>query len=251
MLRLQGVTVTRGGRAVLNGADLHVAAGEMVVMMGRSGIGKTSLLHVAAGLLAPSAGRVVVSGRLTMVFQEPRLLPWRSALDNAALGLRALGMPRAERRACAATLLHELGLDAGHFPKLPHALSGGMRQRVAIARALAVEPAVLLLDEPFAALDAGLRTDLQQHLRTAVARRGVAALLATHDLVEAVRLGGRLVVLGGWPARPVLQLALPVADTDAEVFAVCADLLRRPDIAAGLGLAAPGNDPAGGADIEI
>ena len=239
MLRLDGVEIARGGQTILTGLTLHVAAGETVVLMGRSGIGKTSLLHAAAGLLPPRAGGITVNGRRAMVFQEPRLLGWRSALDNAALGLKALGVARRERRERAEALLRELGLRSIDLPKLPRALSGGMQQRVANARALAIEPAVLLLDEPFAALDPGLRAELQHCLRDVVARRGVAAVLATHDLIEAVRLGGRLVLLAGRPAvvRVTQPLpALPDPSTDAAVFEACAMLLRSPAVAEGLGL---------------
>jgi NitT/TauT family transport system ATP-binding protein len=214
--------------------------------MGRSGIGKTSLLHAAAELLPVSAGRVAVQGRRAVVFQEPRLLPWRSALDNAALGLKALGVPRRQRRERAAALLHEFGLRGDDLQKRPNALSGGMRQRVSIARALAIEPAVLLLDEPFAALDAGLRAALQLQLREAVARRHLATLLVTHDVVEAVRVADRIMLLEGRPAtlRPtLLRPRLPAAPaggavSDAAVFEVCAMLLRQPGVAPTLGLQA-------------
>ena len=176
-----------------------------------------------------------------MVFQEPRLLPWRSALDNAALGLKALGVARSARRAQAAALLAEHGLTAADLDKRPAALSAGMRQRVAIARALAVRPAVLVLDKPFAALDPGLRAELQHLLRALVARLGVAAMLSTHDLVEAVRLGGALVLPAGNPAGTALCHALPACADDAAVFETCGALLRCPAIAAGLGLAATVN----------
>ena len=238
-LLLDGIEVARGRQTVLAGVTLHVASGETVVLMGRSGIGKTSLLHAAAGLLPLSAGRITVNGRLAMVFQEPRLLGWRSALDNAAIGLKALGVPRRERHERAETLLREVGFRSGDLDKPPRALSGGMQQRVAIARALAIEPAALLLDEPFAALDPGLRAELQHCLRSAVAHRGLATLLVTHDLIEAVRLGGRLVLLAGRPAIVALEQplpALPTGASDAAVFEACAVLLRSPVLAEGLGL---------------
>ncbi len=245
MLRLDRICLQRGGRRVLADVSLHLAAGEVAVLMGRSGIGKTSLLQAAAGLLPLAAGVVSLGGRLGVVFQEPRLLPWQNALDNAALGLKALGHGRAARRCQAAALLQELGLDGAHLLKRPAALSGGMQQRVAIARALAMQPAVLLLDEPFSALDPGLRRELQLLLRDAIARRRLSTLLVTHDVVEAVRLGGRLVLLAGDPAGIVLQQALPSVDagSDAAVFEACGRLLRSSGIAAALGLQAPAGRP--------
>jgi NitT/TauT family transport system ATP-binding protein len=245
MLRFERVDLQRGGTAILAQVTLHVAAGEVMVLMGRSGIGKTSLLHAAAGLLPVQAGRITIAGRRALVFQEPRLLPWRSALDNAALGLKALGVPRAKRREQAAALLTELGLRPSDLDKKPHALSGGMRQRVAIARALATEPAVLLLDEPFAALDAGLRAELQHQLRTAVTTRRLATLLVTHDVVEAVRVGDRIAFLAERPAHLLaepaplrLSRATGGGASDATVFDACAALLRNPIAARALGLRA-------------
>ena len=242
MLQLESISITLGVQNVLRDVSLQVEAGEMVALMGRSGIGKTSLLRAAAGLLQVEQGRVLVDGRRAMVFQEPRLLDWRSAVDNAALGLKAQGMTRRERQDRAEALLLELGFQAHDLSKRPDALSGGMRQRVAIARALAIEPALLLLDEPFAALDPGLRRELQYTLRQAVTRRGVSALLATHDLVEAVRLGGRLVLLAGQPATILIDRKMANLSselTDAAIFDVCAMLLRSHDFAAGLGLSDP------------
>jgi NitT/TauT family transport system ATP-binding protein len=193
-------------------------------------------VKLAAGLLRPSAGRVVNrSARTAVVFQEPRLLPWRDAIDNAAFGLHAAGIGRAERRRRAAEVLRMLGLGAADAGKFPAALSGGMRQRVAIARALAIEPELLLLDEPFAALDVVLRRELQDLVRDLIERLRLSAVLVTHDLLEAVRIADRIAVLGGTPGRVVYERRYErgaAEDGDASAYEEAAALLREPQVAA-------------------
>jgi NitT/TauT family transport system ATP-binding protein len=187
--------------------DLEVARGEFVAVVGRSGVGKSTLLRILAGLARPSQGRfeIDVDARAAMrptglVFQDSRLLPWRRIAANVALGLEGLGLARPEchRRALAA--LARVGL-AAHADKWPHQLSGGQRQRVALARALAVEPALLLMDEPFGALDALTRRTLQDELREVATATGKTVIFVTHDVEEAVYLADRVVVLAGSPAR--------------------------------------------------
>lgn len=204
MLSLRGIAHAFGPRRVVEAIDLDLAPGEVLCLVGPSGCGKTTLLHIAGGLSEPLEGSVANRfARPAFVFQEPRLLPWRRAGDNLAFGLRARGETRARRETAVRVLAERLGLDDNDLEKFPHELSGGMRQRVALGRALAVEPDLLLLDEPFAALDVGLKRDLQDLLRSEITRRGLAALFITHDLVEAVRLGRRVVVMGGAPGRIV------------------------------------------------
>ncbi|HYF76528.1 MAG TPA: ATP-binding cassette domain-containing protein [Symbiobacteriaceae bacterium] len=201
MLKLKSVSHDYGQGAVLADVTLELAPGRVLALTGPSGCGKSTLLHMAAGLLTPGAGEVENTFRRTAcVFQEPRLLPWRTARANIAFGLKALGMAGAERRSRAEALAARLGL-ADAIAKYPHQLSGGMRQRVALGRALAVEPDLLLLDEPFGALDAGRRAELQEMLLGLLRERGLAALLVTHDVAEAERLGDELVVLSGAPGR--------------------------------------------------
>ena len=235
MLHFTKVSLDFGEEPVIASLDLQLAAGEFVVVIGPSGCGKTTLLRLASGLLSPRAGRIDNQFlRKASVFQDPRLLPWASAVDNAAFGLKALGQNRGRRRQRAAELLRRLGLAETDLAKRPAALSGGMRQRVAIARALAVEPGLLLMDEPFAALDIGLRQHLQDLVRDEAQSRHIATLFVTHDLAEAIRLASRIIVLSPRPARVVADIPnIPLRDP-AEVFAAAAALLRHPDIESAL-----------------
>ncbi|GJD52888.1 Aliphatic sulfonates import ATP-binding protein SsuB [Methylobacterium crusticola] len=193
---------------VLAGLDLDVAPGEFLAVVGASGVGKSTLLRVIAGLVRPDAGRVTVSppalGRraVALVFQDARLLPWRRIADNVAFGLEKLRIPRPERRRRALEALARVGL-ADLAGRWPFQLSGGQRQRVALARALAVEPHVLLMDEPFSALDALTRESLQDELARLCGASGQTVVFVTHDIGEAVYLADRVVVVAGAPGRIV------------------------------------------------
>ena len=189
--------------------------GEFVCFVGPSGCGKTTLLRVAAGLLSPTSGEVQLNGvRITgpgrercMVFQEYGLFPWYTALDNVAYGLRLAGMPRAIRRSKAHELLARVGL-ANYAKHYPGELSGGMRQRVAIARALAVDPEVLLMDEPFGALDAQTRAELQTELLRIWEESTKTTLFITHSIEEAVYLADRVLVMATHPGRVTQEFAI-------------------------------------------
>jgi sulfonate transport system ATP-binding protein len=207
-----GKTYPNGTRA-LHGISLRIAEGEIVAIIGGSGCGKSTLLRLVSGLDQPTEGRVDVDGTrivtphpaVGMIFQEPRLLPWLSVADNIGFGIDHL--PHADRQARITALLAKVGLtDLGQ--RWPRELSGGQGQRVAIARALAADPRVLLLDEPFSALDAFTRLDLQEHLLALWAETRPTLVLVTHDIDEAVLLADRIVVMRPDPGRIAATLAL-------------------------------------------
>lgn len=213
-VRLAGVTKRygRGRSAVtaLDGITSTIATGEFVCVVGRSGCGKSSLLSLIAGLDRPSTGEVDIFGRRTaLMFQQPALFPWLTAAANVELALRARGAPRPERRLRAGRLLQTVGL-ADFADKRPHQLSGGMQQRVALARALAQDADVLLMDEPFGALDALTRDRLHEELEGIVDERALTVVFVTHNVREAVRLADRVVLLSPRPGRIVEEFAIPV-----------------------------------------
>ena len=201
----------RGTAAVraLDQVSLTAAPGEFTCLVGASGCGKSTLLSLVAGLEAPTAGQVSVGGRVALMFQEPALFPWLTAAGNVELALRARGAGKAERRAKAAGLLEAVRLG-GFARKRPHELSGGMRQRVALARALAQDADVLLMDEPFGALDAITRDLLHDELGRICAGRDLAVLFVTHNVREAVRLGDRVILLGSRPGRVIGEYPVPI-----------------------------------------
>lgn len=189
------------GPVVLDDISLDIAPGEFVCLLGASGCGKSTLLNLIAGLERPSAGEIITpDGGAAVMFQESALMPWLSARGNIELALRLRGVARAERRAEALRLLATVNLsDAAE--KRPHELSGGMRQRVALARALAQERAVLLMDEPFAALDAITRDLLHEELERVWRATGRTIVFVTHNVREAARLGQRVILLSSRPGR--------------------------------------------------
>jgi NitT/TauT family transport system ATP-binding protein len=202
-----------GARKVLDGIDLAVAPGEFVCLVGASGSGKSTLLSLAAGLRKPTEGTITLDGEQVLgpgperglVFQTGSLFPWRTVERNVSFGLELLPIPSAERDARVERYLEEVGLTA-HRGSLPKQLSGGERQRVAIARALACEPEVLLLDEPFGALDVQTKEDMQVFLREVWRAEGTTVVMVTHDVEEAVFLAQRVLVLGSNPGRIVADL---------------------------------------------
>jgi ABC-type nitrate/sulfonate/bicarbonate transport system ATPase subunit len=216
---IHGVARVFAGREgpvpVLRGVELEAAPGEFVAVLGPSGCGKSSLLRLVAGLDTPTAGQIRIGGRTVtdcdprcaIVFQEPRLLPWRTVAQNVALGAR--GVPDAET---PAAMLERVGL-AGSERAWPYQLSGGMAQRVALARAFVRKPAVLLLDEPFASLDAFTRLQMGDLLQETCRDRSRTVLLVTHDVDEALRLADRIVLLGGSPAAIRAEYATAGHDT--------------------------------------
>jgi NitT/TauT family transport system ATP-binding protein len=211
-IRFENVTKVFQARGnsvtALDGISIDVPAGEFLVIVGPSGCGKSTLLDLLGGLAAPTAGRILVDGEPVtgpgldrgVVFQQYALLPWRTAQGNVEFGLEAKHVPRRERPARAREYLALVGLADFH-DRYPHELSGGMKQRVAIARSLAFDPGVLLMDEPFAALDAQTRDGLQDELLRIWEKTGKTIVFITHGIEEAVYLGQRVAVMTSRPGR--------------------------------------------------
>jgi NitT/TauT family transport system ATP-binding protein len=212
VLRLQGVerrfAGPAGGTLALQATDLAVGEGEFVTILGPSGCGKSTLFNIIGGLMAADSGTILVDGHpidgshrdIGMVFQEESVFPWRSVLDNVALPLEVAGMARRERHEKAMRFIELVGL-AGFEHRRPAELSGGMRQRTALARTLASEPRILLMDEPFAALDALTRRRMQQELLALWERLRFTLLFVTHSIEEALVIGSRVGVLSPRPGR--------------------------------------------------
>jgi NitT/TauT family transport system ATP-binding protein len=212
-VRLAGVSKVfgRGSAAVraLDQVSLDVPSGEFTCLIGASGCGKSTLLSLVAGLETPTTGEVSADGRVAFMFQEPALFPWLTAAGNVELALRARGAGKAERQQRAAELLETVHLG-GFGGKRPHELSGGMRQRVALARSLAQDADILLMDEPFGALDAMTRDVLHDELDRVCADRQLTVLFVTHNVQEAVRLGDRVVLLSSRPGRVIAGFDVPI-----------------------------------------
>jgi NitT/TauT family transport system ATP-binding protein len=193
----------------LEKVSLSVDEGEFLCVIGASGCGKSTLLSLIAGLDQPTAGQVATGGRrVAMMFQEPGLLPWLTVTANVELALRARKVPKPDRRARAEQLLRTVRLD-GFGGKRPHELSGGMRQRAALARSLAQDADVLLMDEPFGALDAMTRDLLHDELERICAERTMTVVFVTHNVREAARLGDRVILLSSRPGRVIAEYELP------------------------------------------
>jgi NitT/TauT family transport system ATP-binding protein len=214
----------RGGRRVLTAVrdvSFAVADGEVVALIGPSGCGKSTLLNIGSGLAQPSEGQAFVDGErvaepnahVAFMLQKDLLLPWRTIAENVMFGVEIQGVPADERHRRAQALLASFHLAefSGHYP---HQLSGGMRQRVALARTLAVDPHVLLLDEPFSAVDAQTRIVLQRELAQTLKQAGKTALLITHDLIEAVTLSDRVLVMSARPGTIVDEIAIELPQRD-------------------------------------
>ncbi|MGH7810753.1 MAG: ABC transporter ATP-binding protein [Candidatus Binatia bacterium] len=214
MLRVLDLAVGYGQEPVIEHVSLEVAAGKFVSLVGPSGSGKTSILRAVNGLLKPIAGQVELNGSsesLGFLFQDDALLPWRTARENVALGLRIRKYSKDAAQNEADGWLTRLGLD-GFGERFPHELSGGQRKRVAIAQILALKPRLLLMDEPFASLDAIVRTRITQELLTWVEREHLSVLLVTHDLEEALTVSDTVYLLSQGPRAHVLncyEIAIP------------------------------------------
>lgn len=217
MLKIQGLSksYTDTSNPVLSDFNLEVRRGEFVTLIGPSGCGKTTALRIITGLLKPDTGSVLVDDKPSvgpsrdkaMVFQHFNLFPWRSALKNAAYGLEMQGIPEKTRLDTATEYLRLVGLGK-HIDYYPWQLSGGMRQRVGLARALAIHPKVLLMDEPFGALDALTREQLQGMLQRICSEQNLTVLFVTHSTDEAIYLSDRVVVMGVKPGRVIAEFVV-------------------------------------------
>ena len=229
---------TTSGQSVvaIEGLDLEIAPREVVAIVGQTGCGKSTFFDLMIGLEAPSAGSIMIGGKtpygdfdhfrgqIATVFQQDRLLPWRSAIDNVRLPLELIGLPEAEQRERSMTWLQRLGL--GNFTgAYPHELSGGMRQRVSIARAFAVDPEILLCDEPFSSLDEMTARDLRAEFVRLVRQSNRTAVFITHQINEAMEIGDRVLVFHR-PARIAYETRLDAATTDADRRKVHEDIIR-------------------------
>jgi NitT/TauT family transport system ATP-binding protein len=218
------------GHRAVEGLDLSVAVNEFLCVLGPSGCGKSTLLSAIAGFLRPTAGRIVMDGKPIegpgaergVVFQEYALLPWMDVLDNAALGLKLRGIAKAERYKIARRFLALANLH-GVDHKFPHELSGGMKQRVAVARTLANSPEVMLMDEPFAAVDAQTRMTLQEELGRIAMQSSITVVFITHSVEEAIFLGDRVAVMTPGPGRIRRVVDVPFARADRTWARLTAD----------------------------
>ncbi|HDG1693866.1 taurine ABC transporter ATP-binding subunit [Kluyvera ascorbata] len=218
MLQISHLSADYGGKPALADINLTLDSGELLVVLGPSGCGKTTLLNLIAGFVPYQHGSIILDGKHVdgpgaergVVFQNEGLLPWRNVQDNVALGLQLAGVNKTERRHIAALMLKKVGLE-GAEKRFIWQLSGGQRQRVGIARALAANPQLLLLDEPFGALDAFTREQMQTLLLTLWHETGKKVLLITHDIEEAVFMATELVLLSPGPGRVLERLSLDFA----------------------------------------
>lgn len=216
-IRIEELHVAFGDFVALERLSLDIPSGTFLCLLGPSGCGKSTVLNCVAGFEFPSAGHIRVDGKAVtgpgpdrgVVFQQPTLFPWKTVRENIAIGLAMRGLPRAEIDRRVDELLKVVGLSA-FDDRYPQALSGGMQQRTAIARVLAIEPAVLLMDEPFAALDAQTRAMMHAHLLEVWARIRKTVLFITHDLDEALLLGDRIAVMSASPGRIIADFPIPL-----------------------------------------
>lgn len=208
LFRLVDLEIRYGELEVLKGFNLSAEKDEFLCLFGPSGVGKTTILNTLAGLIVPTRGKREMSlGRIGYVFQEPRLIPWCSVSENIALSLYSLALPRKERDRIVKELIAKLELE-GFENHYPNQLSGGMRQRVALGRAFAIEPDILLLDEPFSALDENLKCTMRQLLLDLIIWKPCTCVFITHDANEAARVGDRIVILEGRPCQKVKEIRL-------------------------------------------
>ena len=233
-LKVEKLSYSFGFQNVLDDISFKLNKGEVLSIVGPSGGGKTTLLRLCAGLLDRQEGKVENGfSSQAIAFQDPRLLPWANVIDNIAMGLKAAGMPKGQREAKAEEIALQFDLERSDFVKFPKELSGGMQQRVSFSRALVMEPELLFLDEPFSALDIGLKKELQNHVMTLLKKKKMSILFITHDVMEAVRLSDKILLLKADPGHIVKTFSydLPQLERDDEyVYTQTASLLSDREI---------------------
>lgn len=234
LLQAQNLSHSFGPSEILRDINFTLNQGDVISVVGPSGGGKTTLLHLCAGFLEVEEGKVINTfDTHAFAFQETRLLPWQTTLDNIAFGLKAQGVKKHQRYQQATDIALRFGLEKDDLTKFPKDLSGGMRQRVSFARALVIEPQLLFLDEPFSALDIGLKQELQKILIDLISSDKLSIFFITHDLMEAVRLSNKIIVLDVDPGHVVHTFIIKKPQherDDTYVYAKTAKLLTNPII---------------------
>jgi NitT/TauT family transport system ATP-binding protein len=233
-LKVDDLSFSFGYETILDDISFEVNEGEVVSIVGPSGGGKTTLLRLCAGLLDRQEGKIENSFETqSIAFQDPRLLPWKNTLDNISFGLKALGVSTKEREERAKEIALQFDLEESDFTKFPKELSGGMSQRVSFSRALVTKPKLLFLDEPFSALDIGLKRELQDHVMKLIAKKEITIFFITHDIMEAIRLSDKILLLAPDPGRivKIFEFDLPQSKRDDEyVYTQTAKLLSDREI---------------------